>query len=79
MTTLRNVLFGILPRATTFQVISITQWLTSKKCLNSEGMHSSLDSFLDINQSIKECQDTANNLLQGHSNNNYYEVYRPHN
>jgi hypothetical protein len=79
MTTLRNILFGILPRATTFQVISITQWLTSKKCLAKKAMHFSRNRSLEINQSVKDYQNAPDNIFRGRPDNNYYEAYRPHN
>jgi hypothetical protein len=65
MTTLRNVLFGILPRATTFQVISITQWLTSKNCLAKKAMHFSRNRSLEINQSVKDYQNAPDNIFRG--------------
>jgi hypothetical protein len=69
MTTLRNILFGILPRATTFQVISITQWLTSKKCLAKKAMHFSRNSSLEINQSVKDYQNAPDNIFRGRPDN----------
>jgi hypothetical protein len=79
MTTLRNVLFGILPRATTFQVISITQWLTSKNCLAKKAMHFSRNRSLEIHQSVKDYQNAPDNIFRGRPDNNYYEAYRSHN
>ena len=79
MTTLRNALFKILPRTTTFQVISIAQWLTSKKCLDSEDMHFSRNRSLEINKSVKDYQNAPDNIFRGRPANNYYEAYRPHN
>lgn len=73
MTTLRNVLFGILPRATTFQVISITQWLTSKNCLAKKAMHFSRNRSLEINQSVKDYQNAPDNIFRERPERGFHE------
>lgn len=42
-------------------------------------MHFGLDSFWDINQSVKEYRNAPNKTLYGRPDNNYYEANRPRN
>ena len=66
-------------KTTISQLVSIPQRLTSKKCPDNKAMHFGLDSFWDINQSVKEYRNAPNKTLYGRPDNNYYEANRPHN
>ena len=79
MTTLRNDLLRILRETVIFQLVSITQRHASRKCHDNKAMHLGLDSFWDINQSVKEYRNAPNKTLYGGPDNNYYEANRPHN
>lgn len=79
MTTLRNSLFTDLHIKTVLQFISINQRHPAKKCPDNREMHFSPDHFVYINQLVKEYKNTADNILPGRLDNNYYEGERPHN
>jgi hypothetical protein len=46
-----------------FQLVFIPQRLTSKKCPDNKAMHFGLDSFWEINQSVKEYRNAPDNIL----------------
>jgi hypothetical protein len=46
-------------------------------CPDNKTMHFGLDSFWDINQSVKEYRNAPDNILQGRLDNNN-EANRPH-
>ena len=79
MTILRNILFKILCYKTVSQPIFINHRQPSKKRPDNKAAHFSFDDFLCMNQSVKESQNTPDNILQGRPDNNCYEAGRPHN